>query len=315
MEYGRVLGRAWEITWRWKALWILGFLVSLGSGRGGGGSSSWSSSGDDWGRSFDLPPEAVGGMLAAIVAVVIVAILIGIALWVLSVIARGGLIAAVQQIEEENTTTLGEAWRAGVGRFWTLFGISLLAGLPVLILVLGGIALFVLFIIGTVGAFDVSEAMGALGIGGTISCFCGFICGAILIGAVLDQIRIYAERAAILEGLGWIEAFKRGWQVLKENLGPTIIFWLIFLVIGIIFGAVILGGLAVVFAPAIALFSNADPGAWIALPLCCGGLLAAVVFALIGSIVETFTSATWTLAYRELTGLATEPTVELMAES
>ena len=41
MDYGRVLTRAWEITWRWKILWILGFLAALGSGSGGGGSSSY----------------------------------------------------------------------------------------------------------------------------------------------------------------------------------------------------------------------------------------------------------------------------------
>jgi hypothetical protein len=53
-------------------------------------------------------------------------------------------------------------------------------------------------------------------------------------------------------------------------------------------------------------------------PICCGGLLAFIVLALIASIVETFTSATWTLAYRELTGLAApaaeEPAAEPLAE-
>ena len=40
MEYGRVLGRAWHITWRFKVLWLFGFLVALfssgntGAGRG-----------------------------------------------------------------------------------------------------------------------------------------------------------------------------------------------------------------------------------------------------------------------------------------
>ena len=70
MDYGKVLGRAWEITWRWKVLWILGFLASLGNGGGGGGGNFYSGSGED----FDinrwtgdaLGPEfwaAVGGVV------------------------------------------------------------------------------------------------------------------------------------------------------------------------------------------------------------------------------------------------------------
>jgi hypothetical protein len=121
---------------------------------------------------------------------------------------------------------------------------------------------------------------------------------------VLAQIRIYAERAAILEGFGWTEAFVRGWQVLKENLGPTIVLWLIFFVLALAVGSLIFGALAIVIAPMFALFSQSDPGTWLLVPMCFGGLLGAIVFALISSVVETFTSATWTLAYRELTGLA-----------
>lgn len=42
MDLGKVLSRAWDITWRWKLLWVFGFLVSLGQG--------WSrgSRGFDW---------------------------------------------------------------------------------------------------------------------------------------------------------------------------------------------------------------------------------------------------------------------------
>jgi hypothetical protein len=42
--------------------------------------------------------------------------------------------------------------------------------------------------------------------------------------------------------------------------------------------------------------------------MCFGGLLGAIVFALISSVVETFTSASWTLAYRQLAGLAAPET-------
>jgi hypothetical protein len=113
MDYGKVLGRAWEITWRWKILWILGFLASLGSGGGGGGSpNAYTGSGEDfnidqwtgggWPVGEFLP--AVSGIIGIIIVVVCVLFIIAIALWVVSVIARGGLIAGVQQVEDQGST-------------------------------------------------------------------------------------------------------------------------------------------------------------------------------------------------------------------
>ena len=315
MDYGKVLSRAWEITWRWKVLWILGFLASLGNGFGSSSNATYSTDSSDWwGKGYGpyIPPDVIG-ILAAVGCL---AFIIAIALWVISVIARGGLIAGVQQVEDENSTRFGQAWRVGASRFWTLFGLSVLTALPTFILVLLGVGVLVLLIVGTVGAFDTSEALGALGITASVL-FGGILCcGAILLGIVLTQIRVYGERAAILEGLGWIEAFKRGWQVLKENLGPTIVLWIIFLVIGFALGALILAALAAFGAPIAAIlgYGRVEPGAWIAAPICCGGLLVMIVIALVGSIVETFTSATWTLAYRELTGLVAPPAEEPAAE-
>jgi hypothetical protein len=315
MNYGRVLARAWEITWRWKILWVLGFLAALGSGTGGGGgggggSTSYTTSGNEWpywqGYTWQ-GPEVPAGVIAAIVGVACLAILIGIAIWVVSVIARGGLIAGVQQVEEQEHTSFGLAWRAGARRFWTLFGISILAAIPLIILaVVGAIALIAMFA-GSGVAFTSSNWAGATGIVTSIVCGGAFCCGMIILSIILQQIRLYAERAAIMEDLGWIEAFSRGWNVLKDNLGATIVFWLIFLAIGLVFAVVIMVVLAVTVLPFAAVVANIDPGPWLIAPIVCGGLIAVIVAALINAIVQTFTSATWTLAYREMVGMAVAP--------
>jgi len=315
MDYGKVLRRAWEITWRWKVLWVLGFLVALGSGGGGGGgggSSSYSGDSNEWGYTFrhGVPTE----VWVLIGALVCLGLIVAIAIWVASVIARGGLIAGVQQIEEEGTTSLGSAWRIGVSRFWTLFGIGILASIPFLILLIAGIVVLIVMFAGSGFAFDSSEAMGGLGIATSILCGGVFCCGMIILALILEQIRIYAERAAVLEGLGWIEAFGRGWEVLKTNLGPTILFWLIFLVIGFALGAVIFVFVLILVLPFIGIVTSTDPGAWLIAPICCGGLLALIAGSLISAIYQTFHSATWTLAYREMTGLAAAPAVEPVAE-
>jgi hypothetical protein len=310
MDFGKVLTRAWQITWRWKVLWILGFLASLGRGIAPS-NPNYEFNGRDFGYHYEtyVPPE----VWAIIASVACLAILIGIALWVISVIARGGLIAGVQQVEEEGTTRFGQAWRVGVKRFWTLFGISVLTFLPMIVLVLIGAGIAALFVFGVVGA-----STGSVGAGETMAIIASVLgggalcCGAILVAIVLGQIQIYADRAAILEGLGWIDAFKRGWQVLKDNLGPTIILMLVFVAVGIILVIVVMGGIAALVAPFIAIVSNTNPGPWLVAPICFGGLLAIITAALVSSIVETFTSSTWTLAYRELTGLAVKPETEVV---
>jgi hypothetical protein len=238
-----------------------------------------------------------------VVGLACLAVLIGIALWVISVMARGGLIAGVQQVEEEGSTTFVQAWRVGRDRFWTLFGIGVLTTLPTVLFVLLGLAALGLTIYSTVRGFGVSEAQGGMGVAASVLCGAVFCCGAIVLGTILDLIRKYAERAAILEGRGWTEAFGRGWQVLKENLGPTLILWVIFLALGILVGGVIVGAIIALALPIVSLVSNVDTGPWLLLPICGGGLIAIVAGALIGSVVETFTSTTWTLAYREMTGV------------
>lgn len=315
MDFSKVLRRAWEITWRWKVLWILGFLAALGNG-GGGGGGNYTFDSSDWDPGYGYQaPSIPPGVVGAIIAVACLAIIFAIALWVVSVIARGGLIAGVHQIEEEGATTFGQAWRAGASRFWTLFGIGILAAVPMLILIVVGIVVFVVGMVSGASVADYSEGGAVAILLPTILCGGVFCCGAIILAIVLAQIRIYAERAAVLEGLGWIEAFVRGWDVLKSNLGPTIIFWIIFFVIGLALALVIVAIIFMLMIPFIAIVANVDPGLWMVVPGCCGGLLAIIIAALVSAIVETFVSSTWTLAYREMTGLAAEPVAEAAAEA
>jgi hypothetical protein len=310
MDFGKVLGRAWEITWRWKMLWVLGFLAALGQGSGGSGApqTNYSFTGDEFnqfdyrlGDSFEQFFLALSGLILVLICVFLI---IAIALWVISVIARGGLIAGVLQVETEGETSFGKAWSAGARKFWTLFGLGILAAIPlILLLLLGGIILFSGIMVG-IGLLDAAEAAGITTIV-LVSIICGgfLCCGLFILVIILEQIRIYGERAAIIENLGWIDAFKRGWEVLRKNLGATIIYWLIFFALGIVIFGISFGIMILLAAPIFAMFFTSDPGLWWLGPICIGGLLGMIVSALLRSIVVTFTSATWTLAYREMTAL------------
>lgn len=301
MDYGKILSRAWQITWRWKVLWIFGFLASLGSGGGGGGGGSGVNNGSRGAGNFpnfDISPQ-MGGL---IIGLVCLALIIGLILWVLSIIGRGALIAGVQQVEDEGQTSFGSAWRVGLSRFWTIFGIGFLAALPILIIVLVLIGVGIAVAVGAGYNFTNDVPERALGvILPALACLIPLACVTVVLAVVLAQIQLYAERAAILEGHGWIEAFKRGWQVLKTHLGPTIIFWLIFLLIGGVLAAIVVGGILALALPAMALFGNNNPNALAVVTMCGGALVGFVILAVVGAIVQTFTSTTWTLVYRQLT--------------
>ena len=302
MDYGKILSRAWQITWRWKVLWIFGFLASLGSGggSGGGGGNGMNNGSRGAGNfpNFDISPQ-MGGL---IIGLVCLALIIGLILWVLSIISRGALIAGVQQVEDEGQTSFGSAWRVGLSRFWTIFGVGFLAALPILIIVLVLIGVGIAVAVGAGYNFTNDMSDRALGIIlPALACLIPLACVTVVLAVVLGQIQLYAERAAILEGKGWIDAFKRGWQVLKTNLGPTIVFWLIFLVIGGVLLAIVAGGILALALPAVALFGNNNPNALAVVTMCGGALIGFVILAVVGAIVQTFTSTTWTLVYRQLT--------------
>lgn len=138
MDFGATLSRAFNIVLKHRALWVLGFLASLTGGVSGAGNALSNLSS----LSIQIPigpsaevlpeverffgpttrePELIVGALCGLVCVVL---LVSLALWVISVIAQGGLIGGVQQVEEQGNTTFGQAWSIGARNFWRLFGLS-----------------------------------------------------------------------------------------------------------------------------------------------------------------------------------------------
>jgi hypothetical protein len=300
------LSRAWEITWRYKILWILGFLAALGEGTGAA-NSGYRFSGQDL-QNGTLPnfPALASGV---IVGFACLAFIIGIALFVISTMARGGLIAGAAQVEDEGNTTLGSAWAVGQHRFWTLFGIGVLMVVPILLIV----AAMVIGIIVISGGAYLSGTRGADVAGpviaGLLACICPSVCLLIFAGIVLTVLRLFAERAAILENLGWIEAVGRGWRGMGQNLGSTLILWIVFLVLGLVIGAIATVISLPIVAPLAIFVGNNGLSNAALIPICGLGLIATIVAAIVSAILNTFTSAAWTLAYRQMTtaGLAVPP--------
>jgi len=285
MDYGKLISRAVNAVWDNKFLIVLGILVALGGGGGSGGVSYNFGGGDfDFGQGAqpqmppdfpqipELPPEAgvaLGGAAVLLVLLFCVALIVGLVLFVVSTVARGGLIAGVNDGEEGVPTSLGQAWSAGWQRVWTLLGIAILPAIPSAILA------FIALILG-LGVAALSQAMGVQ-MGALLVVLVPLACVLIPVALVLTLLRTFANRAAMLEGLGVMASYGRGWSILLENVGSAIILFLIQILAGIFVSLLLLPG---------------------ALLLC---LFWPLAFILQGALSAVF-SAMWTLAWREWTG-------------
>jgi len=309
MDFGALLRRAWDLVWNYKWLVLLGVIIALGSGGGssspnipnGSGSrynfnNSDFNNGDfdfdqlqrDFERDFQDVLPALGIGLAVLIPILCIVFAIGIAFWVAAQIARGGLVSAVDTLDGGGTSSFSDAWRAGWQKGWRLLGIGLIPAIPGLLLAIVIIALAAAFI-GAASA-TAQEALAAAGVGMVITLI-AVICIVSLASLVLNLLRTFAERAAMLDDTGVFESYGRGWEVLKDNAGPALILFLIQVGIGI--------GLAVVlFLPSLFM------------ALCC---IFWPVLLLISGIKETYFSTLWTLGYREWTGRG--PAGEMVVEA
>jgi hypothetical protein len=326
MDLGYVLRRAWEITCQHKALWLFGFLVSLGTVGARVGIGSGGSRGGRIGREY--PPEvqrAVSGFLSspyfivAVVALVLLAVAIGVGLTVLGALGRAALVDQVQAAEDRGGVSLRAGWQAGGRHLWAVFLIRLLLGLPAAGVTLTGVlpAMAMLFwVAGQERPEVVIPGVFALPVA-LLTCVFPAICLAVMLSVPLSVLWRLAVRACVLEGYGVRQSIARAWAMLREHLGSVALVWLILL--GVEVGVTIVIGLplalvAMLLGTVALLMVLVSPLLPLALVLI-GGLLTWQVGAAFSGVVETFTSAVWTLAYRELTGMGLTGEETASAES
>ena len=290
MDYGQLLKRAWDIIWEHKFLILLGVLVALTSGNNstptGSGFQFRGNRDMEPPQDWELPnipelpdlrrelglPVLAGALL---VFVIIVAVIVGLALWVVSTIARGGLIAGVNTITTGGSSTFGQAFGAGWQKGWRLLGIGIIPAIPGLILFLAGLGATGL-LVGFRQVFGMPMRRMGPNVGILLA---GIICVVLPISLVLNLLRTFANRGCMIEDLGVLESYTRGWRVLTSNLGEAFVLFVIQIGIGIALGLLMI-----------------VPG--IIFALCC---FLWPLLLLIQGAVSAYFSTLWTLAWQEWT--------------
>jgi hypothetical protein len=304
MDIGAVLARAWNISWKYKALWVLGVLAGCSASGRGNFSQSTSNV-----RGWNFQAPAVEGTPfegldrffnrldeRTLVPIIIGLILLAIAVWlvflVLGVLGQGGLIAAFGQADDGYNVSLGEAFSLGGQHFWRLLGIrAMVFVVGIVVAILAGIAL-VIFTVGT------------LGLG--LVCLIPLLCLLIPLSIAIDAYIALTMVAAVEEKLGITDAFRRAWVVAQQQLGPVLVMTLILVIGGGIVGVILFLPVAVIAVPAIVGFIGGEEAS-IRSGLVVSGicLLAALpVLLVLSGVLTTFVTGVWTITYRRLTGKA-----------
>jgi len=299
-DFGAVLNRAWQITWKYKVLWIFGILASCSRGSGGGSGGN----GYEMGRGDRNPPfgpnsehyfNQAGQWLAdhwwVIALILLGLILLALIAIFLGTIGRIGLIRGTLQAEQgAQSLSFGELFSGALPFFWRVFGLSFLVGLVFLVIFIP------LVVLGVVTA------------GLAFLCALPLICVLVPLAIVAGLIVELADVAIVKENLDMWAAWRRGWEMLRANLGPVLIMALILLAIAIGVGLVIALPILVIAIPAAIGFAAGHAQNWT--PLIVGGVCLAAflpVAILVNGIYNTFSGAAWTLSYLRLTPTPAAP--------
>jgi hypothetical protein len=295
-KFGEVLTRAWQIIWQNKVLWIFGIMASCARGNGGGNGGGGNSGGyqsdpgdvpfseDQLERSMTQFGQYLTENIWIIIAVAVFIILLSLVFYFLGMMGRVGLIQGTYKVENGAATlAFGEVWSESLPYFWRVLGLNFLIGL----------ALFIIFVpfifLGIVTA----------GIG--FLCIIPLICILIPLGLILNVVIDQAQAAIVIENLGMWEGFKRGWEIVKSNIGVMIVMALILIIGGAVLSFIISLPIILAVIPLVIGASSLDESLtplYIAIA-CCAAYLPVIIF--LNGILTAYIQSAWTLTYLRLT--------------
>ncbi|MBM4431624.1 MAG: hypothetical protein FJ026_14965 [Chloroflexi bacterium] len=242
------------------------------------------------------------GWIAALVVLGLLFVLIMIVLSiVIGYASRAALIGMTREVEETSQTSVASGWRLGRPYILRLFGIDLVIGIPIVIvaivLVAIGLAPLLLLLARSEGATILAILL-------TVGLMLGVIALLIVLGLLVSILRELAFRQAILDGKGVLDSIRDGYHLARANVKHIGVMWLLLVVVGLVWGALlvplavlVLGAAA---APAVATYAASES----AVASILVGLLFAIpgvlVLSALDGVYQAFHSAVWTLTYREL---------------
>jgi hypothetical protein len=324
MDHIRIIKRAFSITMSYRTLWVFGILMALTTGgriSGSGGSGGGGGDGGTGPGPFQGPeisPDVLTGLIVAGVVFLCVLLMLAAGAIIARYVAETALIRMVDQHEATGEkVSVGQGFRLGWSRAaLRLFLMDFVIGLSMLIAFLLSVLLAASPLL--VWLTDSTPAR-VLGTVVAVALGVVIIFALILVSIALSLLLQFWHRAVVLEDRTINEAMRRGWQLLRQRLGDVVVMGLILFALGLaltivmvpvifllVAVAAISGGLPALLVYAVASLIAQGATPWIAaiivgLPIFI--VVMAIPLAVLGGLVQTFQSSTWTLTYRELLAL------------
>ena len=262
IDVTKILKRAWNILWSYRALWFIGLILALTTAAAmpRNNNSGWRENineqrpgevipwptreelRDAWEQMRleinreilweDISAQEWSTVLWILGGVFVLLLLLGVVLTIARFVAETSTIRMVDEYERSGQkASLRQGLRYGWSRTaWRLFLLNLIASLPVVLLVLTGVGLGVglfFLILADHGFSSVAGTMVAIGVA-FLLIFLGVILG---VGMML--LRDFFWRACVLEGAGVGEAIRLGWSMVRNNWKSVGLMWLVMIAVRI----------------------------------------------------------------------------------
>ncbi|MGZ9163676.1 MAG: hypothetical protein ACXW4U_00715 [Anaerolineales bacterium] len=289
-NFGEVLSRAWQIIWKNKVLWIFGVFAGCSRAGGSGGSGGGGGSGPDGGQPFselERVFDQIGQWISDNPWVIAVFVILVLVLLVLSIflgtIGRIGLIKGTYQAERgAERLIFGEVFSESMPYFWRVFGLSLLIGL-----------LFLLLFLPLIFFGIITAGIGFL-------CILPLLCILIPISWGVMVVIEQANAAIVLEDLGIGDGLRRGWEVVKANIGTMILMALILFIGSAVVGIVLAIPLIVAVVPlVIGSAAGVERTPLLIFGVCCAVYLP--ILLILNGMLTAYIQSAWTLTFMRLT--------------
>lgn len=294
-----ILKQAARLVWQDRFLLWFGLLMALGS------PGSFNIGGNN--QNISGQEERFQNFLSAhwqlVAVLMVILIAVGIILFLVSLIAKAGAVKSVNLLSQNKKTSFKEGWGSGKKYLGRLFGLAILLFLAIFVLVIV-LAIPVIYLIAAKSWLS-AVLVGIL----AIAIF-------IPLGFIFTLTKTYAEFYIILSDLHVKSAVEAGYDLLLKNIGNSIIFALLLVVVSIVAGIVLLpiAGLALlILVPSGIAFYYLNKIAF-GIFIVFAVLLFLAAILLVSSIFRTYAIAAWTLFFREIAKVEKPETAEAVAE-
>ncbi len=322
MDYSNLIKQAAQITWRYKFLWFFGIMMAL-CGQGGGGRAQFQMRMpfNPDGPAPHFPsffPEPLGQtpIWVYIVGGTILFLVFGIISLIVGAIGRGALIKSVERVENGELVGFGQSWRDGINKIVPL---GLLQALLYSPLVSMGVIFVIIFFTQFWPFFSQIATFRPPAEPGEpppflrefftffplfFATICGGVCIFFILQLIIGLFLTFGSRAIVLENRGVLNSFRRSWNLFRQNITSTVVLAILVLVIGFIVSFVVGIPSAIIMLPLMmsrmpAMMSEAGLALGDYVLLGGAAIIIAIIFSIVGGIVQVFIESLWTLAYRE----------------